>query len=306
MAAPRYRRPGFSRKAQYGLFATYVLAVAGALFAAFLLIISIADPTGFAALRTTGTEITAPVARFFDSIRRSTNGMSDNTSAYFDAASKNAALTKRVKADGTKLIEARAIALENSRLRALLKLVEEEPTTVAVGRLISSSATSSRRLATLSIGANFGLTKGQPVRGPEGLIGRIVEVGPTTARILLVTDPENVVPVLRIADGLPALATGLSNGMIAIKPVDLGINPFKRGDIIVTSGNGGLYQPNIPVAVVLNKTADGALARPLASPAFTPYAIVLTIYQPTATATQASPDVAAQKPEPKPKAGDGN
>ena len=306
MAAPQYRRPGFSRKAQYGLFATYVLAVAGALFAALLLIISIADPTGFAALRTTGSEITAPIARFFDSIRRSINGMSENTSAYFDAASKNAALTKRVTTNNTKLIEARAIALENKRLRALLQLVENEPTKVAVGRLISSSATSSRRLATLSIGSNFGLTKGQPVRGPEGLIGRIIEVGPTTARVLLITDPENVIPVIRVTDGLPAFSTGLSNGMVAIKPVDLGVNPFKRGDIIATSGNGGLYAPNIPFAVVLAKTPDGAVARPLASPAFTPYAMVLTIYQPTATAAQAAPETVPKKPVPKSKAGDGN
>lgn len=289
MAAPTYRRPGFSRKAQYGLFATYVLAVAGAFFAALLLIISIADPAGFSALRTIGSEITAPVARFFDSIRRSVNGISDNTSAYFDAASKNAALNNKVKSDRTKLIEAKAINLENSRLRQLLALQEGEPEKIAIGRLISSSATSGRRLATLSVGSNYGVMRGQPVRGPDGLIGRILEVGPTTARVLLVTDADNVVPVMRVTDGLPAFATGLANGLVAIKPVDLGVNPFKRGDIIVTSGNGGLYHPNTPYAVVLKKTSDGAVARPLANPAFTPYVMVLNIYQPAATAAQAAP-----------------
>jgi rod shape-determining protein MreC len=294
MAAPQYRRPGFSRKAQYGLFATYVLAVAGAFFAALLLVISIADPTGFSALRAVGSEITAPVARFFDSIRRSINGMSENTSAYFDAASKNAALNKKVKADRIKLIEANAIKLENKRLRQLLALEENEPERIAVGRLISSTATSGRRLATLSIGTNYGITRGQPVRGPDGLIGRIIEVGPTTARVLLVTDAENLVPVMRVTDGLPAFANGLSNGMVAIKPVDLGVNPFKRGDIIATSGNGGIYHPNIPYAIVLKKTADGAIARPLANPAFTPYAMVLNIYQPAATAAQAAPPADAQ------------
>jgi rod shape-determining protein MreC len=294
MAAPQYRRPGFSRKAQYGLFATYVLAVAGAFFAALLLVISIADPTGFAALRTVGSEITAPVARFFDSIRRSVNGMSENTSAYFDAASKNAALNKKVKADNTKLIEASAIKLENKRLRQLLALVEKEPNKIAVGRLISSSATSGRRLATLSIGANYGLERGQPVRGPDGLIGRIIEVGPTTARVLLITDADNVVPVQRSVDGLPAFASGLSNGLVAIRPIDIGINPFKRGDIIVTSGNGGLYHPNIPYALVLKKTTDGAIARPLANPAFTPYAMVLNIYQPEATVAQSAPLIEVQ------------
>ena len=63
MAPPPHRRPGFSRKAQYGLFVTYVVAIAGTIVAALLLTISVVDPAGFSALRTFGSEITAPVAR---------------------------------------------------------------------------------------------------------------------------------------------------------------------------------------------------------------------------------------------------
>lgn len=292
MAPPPNRRPGFSRKAQYGLFATYVIAVAGAIFGALILAISIADPTGFSALRSAGAEITAPVARFFNSIRRTTNDVGGNLSAYVDAASKNVALTREVKINRTQLIEAKALRVENARLRGLLKLTSETPEQVAIGRLISSTASSSRRLATLSIGSNYNVTRAQPVRGPSGLIGRIVEVGPSTARVLLITDAENLVPVMRASDGLPAFATGLANGMVVIKPITLGESPFKRGDIIVTSGNGGLYPPNIPFAKVLKKTNDGALARPLADPANTPYAIVLKSYQRTARDAQqtAAPD----------------
>ena len=51
MAPPSHRRPGYSRKAQYSLFAAYVIAIAGAIFAALVLLISVADPRGFAMLR---------------------------------------------------------------------------------------------------------------------------------------------------------------------------------------------------------------------------------------------------------------
>ncbi len=282
MAPPPHRRPGFSRKAQYGLFATYVVAVAGTMFAALLLVISVADPTGFAVLRSGAAEVTAPVARFFNSIRRTANDIGGGMSAYFDAASKNAALTKEVLKNRTKLAEAKALRVENARLRGLLKLEAETPERVAIGRLISSTASSSRRVATLSIGANYMVARAQPVRGPSGLIGRVVEVGPTTARILLITDAENLVPVMRASDGLPAFATGLANGMVVVKPLNLGESPFKVGDIIVTSGNGGLYPPNIPFAKVIKRTSDGALARPLADPGNTPYAIVMKSYQPVA------------------------
>ena len=290
MAPPQNRRPGFSRKAQYGLFAAYVLAVGGAAFAALLLVISVADPTGFNALRSAGAEITAPVARFFNSIRRTTNDIGVNISAYFNAASKNAALTLEAKKNRIKLIEAKAIKTENLRLRRLLGIVDDTPEVVAVGRLISSTGSSSRRIATLSIGSISNIISAQPVRGADGLIGRIIEVGPSTARVLLITDAENLVPVMRASDGLPAFATGLSNGMVVIKPINLGESPFKPGDLIVTSGNGGLYPPNIPFARVLKKTSDGALARPMADPSNTPYAIVLQSYQ--APARQAQQAVA--------------
>lgn len=286
MAPPPHRRPGFSRKAQYGLFVTYVVAIAGTVVAALLLAISVVDPAGFSALRTVGSEITAPVARMFSNLRQSTQGLTRNISAYVDAASKNAALEKELKSNRSKLIEARALRVENARLRGLLKVAEGDGQQVAVGRLISSTASSTRRVATLSIGRNFGVERAQPVRGPAGLIGRVIESGPTTARVLLVTDSENLVPVMRVSDGLPAFSAGLGNGMVLIKPLNLGESPFKVGDVIVTSGNGGLYRANIPFARVIRKTSDGALGLPFADPANTPYAIVMKPYLGEARAEQ--------------------
>ena len=286
MAPPKHRRPGFSRKAQYGLFVTYVVAIAGTIVAALLLAISVADPAGFSALRAAGAEITAPVARMFSNVRRSAQNMNATAAAYINAGSQNAALQKQAEASRKKLIEAQALRVENARLRGLLKLSEDGESQVAVGRLISSTASSTRRVATLSIGRNFGVERAQPVRGPSGLIGRVIETGPTTARILLVTDAENLVPVMRVSDGLPAFSAGLGNGTVLIKPLNLGESPFKVGDVIVTSGNGGLYPPNIPFARVIKKTSDGALAIPYADPGNTPYAVVIRPYQGEARAAQ--------------------
>ncbi|MCF8472866.1 MAG: rod shape-determining protein MreC [Sphingomonadaceae bacterium] len=286
MAPPPHRRSGFSRKAQYSLFVTYVLAIAGTIVAALLLMISVVDPAGFSALRTFGTEVTAPVARVINNARQSAQAITDTFSAYIDAASKNMALEKELKANRSALIEARALRVENARLRGLLNIANDDPQQVAVGRLISSTASSTRRVATLSIGRNFGVERAQAVRGPAGLIGRVIETGPTTARILLVTDSENLVPVMRASDGLPAFSAGLGNGLVLIKPLSLGESPFKIGDIIVTSGNGGLYGANIPFAQVIRKTSDGALGLPFADPANTPYAIVMKSYLGTARAAQ--------------------
>lgn len=279
MAPPTYRRSGYSRRAQYSLFAAYLIAMTGVVGGVLLLIIAVIDPSGFSALRGLAAEVTAPVTRSANALRRTTRDAFYDISAYWDAGSKNAALERELKARRIESIRARAITQENIRLRKLLNLVEKTPERVAVGRIMSSSGASTRRFATLSVGANRNVERGQPVRAPEGLIGRVLEVGPTTSRILLITDTDTVVPVRRISDSLPAFASGLADGTLLVKPINSGNSQFKPGEIIITSGNGGLYAPNIPVAVVIGETRDGAIARPLADPAKVAFVMVEPVFE---------------------------
>src|SRR3546814_20486557 len=84
--------------------------------------------------------------------------------------------------------------------------------------------------------------------------------------MLLRNEIDNIVPVRRAGDGLPARSSGRGNGFLDVRTLNIANNPFKPGDIMVTSGTGGLYPPNIPVAIVVSRQDDGALARPLADP----------------------------------------
>lgn len=283
MAAPKNRRPGFSRKAQFSIFTTYVLAISGAIVGGLLLLISILDPKGFSALRIAGAEATAPIGRFFNSIRRTASDSSDDISFYWDAAEKNKAMDKKIDALEKENFALKAAKLENEKLKSLIESREnDEMAVITTGRLISTSASSGRKLALMSLKSTANIRAGQPVISNEGLIGRITEKGLTTARILLLTDTGNVVPVVRLSDGLAAFATGLADGNLLIKPLNLGVNPFKKGDILVTSGNGGLYPPNIPVATITGTSDDKGLAIALADPSTTDYSTILEIYEPAA------------------------
>jgi len=267
VAPPRHRRPGYSRKAQIGLFASYVIAVVGAVLALLLVLLSRFDPSGFRALRQGAAEIFAPVARGGENVTGSVGSIDDTAAAYLRAGSQNKALRKELAAARRELLEARAIREENRQLKALLNLAKDNVETVAVTRLLGSTGSSARRYATLDAGRNRGIAIGMPIRADEGLIGRVLDVGPTVSRVLLLTDAENVVPVRRSRDGLPALAIGRGDGNVDIRALNTGVSDFTRGDIFVTSGTGGLYQPNTPVAIVVAKQSDGAVARPLAHPA---------------------------------------
>jgi rod shape-determining protein MreC len=282
VAKPSTRRPGFSRRAQYGLFISYVIAVGGMLFAALLVLIAVVDPTGFNALKGAALDVTRPVTSAGRSVATWIGGLGESVGNYFRAGSQNEALKRRLQESRRKLIEARATELENKRLKALLKLTDEVGDEVAVTRIVGSSFDSVRRLATLSAGASSGVQPGQPVRSADGLIGRVIETGRWASRVLLVSDGASNVPVRLVRDGTPAIAGGHGDGSIDLKTLEVGRNPFRRGDILVTSGVGGVYPPNIPVAVVVRVEGDRTVAKPLADPSAVDYAVILKVYQPLA------------------------
>jgi rod shape-determining protein MreC len=72
-----------------------------------------------------------------------------------------------------------------------------------------------------------------------------------------------------------------------VKLINMGINPLKIGDVFVTSGSGGLYRPNIPVAVVETLTRDGAIARIVSDPAAADFVIVDPVFVPLPEPTTA-------------------
>ena len=280
MAPPPNRRPGYSRRAQYTTFFGYIAGLAGALLGGVLLLIAIANPAAFSGLRSLGSDATSPAGSVAAKSRTESISLFGAVAAYFNAGQQNAQLTRELAVTKVELVENQAIAEENRRLKGLLGLAEVDPRPVAFARLTGSSASSSRRFATLSAGSGDGVMIGMPVRSELGLVGRVLEVGGATSRVLLVTDGESVVPVRRASDGIAGFAQGRANGTLQIRLISLGINPLKRGDAFVTSGSGGLYRPGTPIAVVETLTRDGAIARVLSDPAATDYVSVEPVWTP--------------------------
>ena len=121
---------------------------------------------------------------------------------------------------------------------------------MAVTRLVSSSPGAVRRLAVVPVGRSSGVRPTQPVRGPAGLIGRVIETGSISARILLLTDPASVVPVRRATDDLEGVVVGDGAGGLELRPLVSRRVQLRAGDLFVTSGVGGVFPPGIPVALV--------------------------------------------------------
>ncbi|WP_294325112.1 rod shape-determining protein MreC [uncultured Sphingomonas sp.] len=280
MAPPRNHRPGFSRRAQYTVFAGYVLAASGALVGAILLLISVIDPRAFSALRGAMREATTPISSGADWVWDGVASVPPGIGDYFGAVSENRRLRAREEATRRYLMQARLLNRENTRLRTLLALRDRSAAPVITARLVNSSASSTRRFATLNAGSGQGVMRGQPVRGPNGLIGRIVETSPNTASVLLIIDPESIVPVRRTRDGLSAIVAGVGNGMVEVRTAGVVNAPLLAGDVFVTSGTGGIYPPGVPVARVSRSQRDVAPARVFAEPDGLDFALVERAFLP--------------------------
>jgi rod shape-determining protein MreC len=289
MAPPVNRRPGYSRRAQYGNFFGYVGAVIGVGLGGLLLVVSISDSTAFSGLRSAAGDAAAPPAAVAAGARTESQGLLATLSGYFTLGSRTAQLKREVAEARVRLAEAEALKQENKRLKALLGLVESDSKPVAVARLIGSTSASTRRFATLGVGIDQGVAVGMPVVSPLGLVGRVLEVGDSSARVLLITDTESSIPVRRAGDGVQAYATGRGDGSLLIRLTNTGLNPLKKGDAIVTSGSGGLYRPGTAVAVVAELTRDGAIARPLSDPGMTEYVAAMRPWDETQPPPPADP-----------------
>lgn len=286
MAPPR---SGSNKKAQLGVFTGYVVAGLGALLGAALLVISLLRPDAFSGLRTFASDAAAPVGQAGAVGRVQSRSVFDAIAGYYRAGSRNAALEKEMKIARVRLAEAEALRQENLRLKAVLGLRTADAGPIAIGRLIGSTSSSARRIGYLSVGRNDGVRPGMPVTSPMGLVGRVLEAGATSSRVLLLTDSESMVPVRRATDNVVAFAEGRSDGSLRLRLINLGINPVKKGDVFVTSGSGGLFRPGIAVAVATEITRDGAIAQLLSNPAATDIVTVEPAWQPEAVAALRAP-----------------
>ena len=160
MVAGRDRRPGFSRRLHYGVFLSYVLAVAGAVTGAALLLLSALNPALFSALRMGAADVVAPVAGGLSGAGQAVLSIPRTVGTWFRVHGENDRLRRELAAARPLLTRARALGHDNRRLRALLRLRDRAAQPVAAARLVASTPTSTRRYALLNAGRVQGVRPG--------------------------------------------------------------------------------------------------------------------------------------------------
>jgi rod shape-determining protein MreC len=140
---------------------------------------------------------------------------------------------------------------ENERLRELVGFVEARDLEALGARVIGSPPTLWEGVITIDRGTEEGVAVGMPVLAAQGLIGQIVEAGPRSSRVRLITDQRSGVAAILQA----TRAEGVVNGSIE---GDLTFDYVSRettvtvGDVVLTSGMGGVY----PKGLLIGEVSD--------------------------------------------------
>lgn len=241
--------------------------VSGAVVAVGLLLLLIArvNPETGGRLRGVLLDLLGPVWTVvkapFDGAAR----LADDAGDYFGAVSENARLEAELDAANARLRAAAADVRAARQLKALLAVREPSRRVIATTRIVAATPGSVVRSAMIAAGIDAGVTPGLPVIGADGLIGRTVEAGDSAARVLLLTDPASRVPVIVARTGQAGLVAGRNRPALALVDLVGQAAPLANGDRIVTSGDGGVFPPGVPVGIVIDARADPPLIRPAAT-----------------------------------------
>jgi rod shape-determining protein MreC len=182
-----------------------------------------------------------PIAAFSNAV-----GAVENIFAVYDE-------NQRLKTENERLLQwqeaARRLQSENDQLRDLAKYVPQSAVSSVSGQVIADSGGAYLRNVMINVGRRDGVARGQAAMTGEGLVGRVIEVGDRTARVLLLTDINSHVPVS--IEG--TLERAMLDGDNGDRPRLVYIQPkgeLPDGARVVTSGSGGIFPPGLPVGIV--------------------------------------------------------
>lgn len=202
------------------------------------------------------SSISAPLLNLVTPMMKLTNGISKYSKYLASSASEIMDLKKNniILRQDNELLKlyyqkARDLEAENIQLRKLLNFVGQRSYKYVSAKIISVNNGPFSKLAILNIGAKQGVKNGQVVINNDGLVGRIIEVGSESAKILLITDIKSRIPVNTFNSRQRAILMGNSSEKMTLSYLS---NPSRTnvGELVVTSEDGGYFPQGILVGVI--------------------------------------------------------
>lgn len=200
-------------------------------------------------VRSVVTTITSPVryagsvvASPFNALGNVFSNLTASQETLSDLKAQNEELTAQV----AELSEAQETA---SRLESLLGLQSTYNLESTAARIIGESSDAWSRTVTIDKGSSDGFAINMPVCNSAGVIGQIIEVSANTSTVRLITDENSGVSAMVQSTRAQGILQGQPDGTLRLEYVTTDAD-VQEGDIIVTSGIGGVYPKGLPLGTV--------------------------------------------------------
>ena len=145
------------------------------------------------------------------------------------------------------------------RLQGLLDLKNTYNLQSTGARVISGSTDSFNNTIVIDKGTSSGLAVGMPVVDSGGVIGQIIECGPTTSTVRLITDEKSGVAAMVQSSRAQGMLMGSASRQITLNLINTN-QKVAVGDTVVTSGLGGVFPKGLPLGKVTSvEAAPGSL-----------------------------------------------
>ncbi|MCJ9427464.1 rod shape-determining protein MreC [Kordiimonas marina] len=213
-------------------------------------------------IRAYANDLAAPVLNLLDRPVRAIQAGLERVAGVSDIYLENETL----RDENGRLRQWREAALqlsrENERLRQMLKVPGREVPPAATARVIGIGGGAFERSILINAGAKDGVLRDQPVVDDSGVVGRAIQVGHWTSRVLLVTDLNSRIPVRLERSGIVGIAEGQNETLLRLRflPKEADV---KVGDRVLTSGQGGIFPPDLPVGKVVSIDGEFIMLEPL-------------------------------------------
>lgn len=231
------------------------------LLAAGIIVLGKADQVLFDSLRTSVTDTVAPVLNALAQPVNAATSVVDRVKLIVTTYQENV----RLEGENEKLLHWQQAALnldaENRQLRSMLKAVPKTSVSYVTARVIANSGGAFVRMILINAGTEDHVGRGQAAITGEGLVGRLTEVGERASRVLLITDLNSRIPVTIESTHTAAVLAGDNSErprLLYLPSADA----VKAGDRVVTSGEGGVFPPGLPVGVVAAVDSTGPRVEP--------------------------------------------
>ena len=181
---------------------------------------------------------------------------------------ENARLRQENLANAQLLQQLKSLQAENAHMRGLLAAHERADTKATLAEILYAARDPFSHKIVVDKGLQHEVRNGQPVIDQIGVIGQVTRAYEWLSEVTLITDKDQLVPVLNVRNGLRAVLAGTGNAStLELRFVPLNAD-FQNGDRLVTSGIDGVYPAGLPVAEVSNveRNANYPFARIACTP----------------------------------------